>query len=183
MNSTSNMSYYNSDNEKHRVFISYYHEDDQTYREKFEDLFGHLFINTSVEDGDIDSDNSDDYIKRLIQEGYISSASVVVVLCGPNTWRRKHVDWEISAGLNKKVGGYSGLLGLLLPTHPDYENDEYYSNNIPARLADNLETDFGNIIDWTDDEETIKNKIQEAFDNRTNDELINNSREQMDDNI
>lgn len=164
---------------KHKVFISYYHKEDQSYRDQFEDLFGHLFINKSVEEGDIDSDNSDEYIKRLIQEDYISDASVVVVLCGPNTWKRKHVDWEISAGLSKKVGGYSGLLGIHLPTHPDYESDKYNQNNIPARLADNLKIDFAKIIDWTESDETIKKRIQEAFDNRTNNSLINNSREQM----
>ena len=175
--------FYKNDSEKHKVFISYYHKGNQKYRDEFERLFGHLFINKSVEEGDIDSDNSDEYIKHLIQEDYISDASVVVVLCGQNTWKRKHVDWEISAGLNKKVGGYSGLLGIHLPTHPDYKNDKYNSGNIPARLADNLKTKFAKIIDWTENEETMKKKIQEAFDDRANDELIDNSREQMDDNV
>src|SRR3989344_3650884 len=174
---------YKADSEKHKVFISYYHKGNQKYRDEFERLFGHLFINKSVEEGDIDSDNSDDYIKHLIQDDYISDASVVVVLCGQNTWKRKHVDWEISAGLNKKVGGYSGLLGIHLPTHSDYQKNEYHSNNIPARLADNLKTKFATIIDWTESEEIMKKKIQEAFDDRTKDDLIDNSREQMDENI
>jgi hypothetical protein len=34
----------------------------------------------SVQPGDIDTDNSDQYIKRLIQEDYIGDASVVMVL-------------------------------------------------------------------------------------------------------
>src|SRR3990167_3049598 len=63
--------FYKSDSEKHNVFISYYHKGNQKYRDEFETLFGHLFINKSVEDGDIDSDNSDEYIKHLIQEDYI----------------------------------------------------------------------------------------------------------------
>ena len=29
---------------KHKVFISFYHEDDEKYRKKFEKLFGDLFI-------------------------------------------------------------------------------------------------------------------------------------------
>jgi hypothetical protein len=65
---------------KHKVFISYYHDDDQSYKEKFEELFGDIFTNKSVSDGDIDDDLSADYIKRLIQEGYISDTSVLVVL-------------------------------------------------------------------------------------------------------
>lgn len=173
--------YYKSD--KHKVFISYYHKTNQEYRDKFEELFGDIFINKSVEDGDIDEDSSDEYIKRIIQEDYISDASVVVVLCGKKTWQRKHVDWEISAGLNKKVGGYSGLLGIHLPTHPDYKSDKYNSGNIPARLADNLKTKFARIIDWTEDPETIKKAIQIAFDGRDKEDLIDNSREQMEENI
>lgn len=105
-----------SDETKHKVFISYYHHDDQYFKHVFEGSFGHMFTNKSVEPGDIATDNSDEYIKRLIQEDYISDSSVVLVLVGRNTKSRKHVDWEISAGLNKKVNGYSGLVGILLPT-------------------------------------------------------------------
>ena len=50
------MNYYKNDSEKHNVFISYYHKGNQKYRDEFETLFGHLFINKSVEEGDIDSD-------------------------------------------------------------------------------------------------------------------------------
>lgn len=32
------------------------------------------------------------------------------------------MDWEISGALNYKVGDhYAGLLGIVLPNHPDYE--------------------------------------------------------------
>jgi len=169
--------------EKHKVFISFYHHEDQEYRDEFEKLFGHLFVNKSVEEGDIDEENSDEYIKRLIREEYISDASVILVLCGLNTWKRKHVDWEISAGLSGQAGGHSGLLGLHLPTHLDFERDKYNSDNIPARLADNIKTKFASIYDWTTNEESIKKWIQEAFDRRLKDELIDNSRPQLTDNI
>lgn len=172
-----------SDEEKHKVFISFYHKDDQKYRDKFEELFGHLFINKSVEDGDIDEKNSDEYIKRLIQEDYISDASVVLVLCGPNTWKRKHIDWEISAGLNKKCGSYSGLVALHLPTHPDYQEEKYNAKTLPPRLVDNLKTGFATIQDWTTDENKVCKMIQRAFDRRTEDDKIDNSREQYTDNI
>ncbi len=64
---------YKSDT-RHKVFISYYHKDDQHYRNRFEQLFGHIFINKSVELGDIDADLSTEYIKRLIQENYITDS-------------------------------------------------------------------------------------------------------------
>jgi len=169
-----------SETVKHKVFISYYHKDDEYYRNKFEDLFGDLFINKSVKPGDIDASNSTDYIKHLIQENYISDASVTIVLVGPKTYCRKHVDWEISATLNKKVGGYSGLLGLCLPTHPDYQKDNYTQSIVPARLVDNLKTKYANLYDWTESRDNIKKRVEIAFNNRVDiKDSIDNSRTQF----
>ena len=47
---------------KRKTFLSYYHREDQLYKKYFENLFGDLMVNKSVQDGDIDSDNSDGYI-------------------------------------------------------------------------------------------------------------------------
>jgi hypothetical protein len=54
--------YQNSKDSKHKVFVSYYHAEDQYYRDEFDKRFNHLFISKSVEPGDIDSDSSDEYI-------------------------------------------------------------------------------------------------------------------------
>ena len=54
---------------RHKTFVSYYHKADQAYRDAFEKVFGHLFIGKSVQPGDISTDVSADYIKRLILEG------------------------------------------------------------------------------------------------------------------
>lgn len=166
--------------EKHKVFISYYHKEDQGYKEDFETLFGDIFINKSVGDGDIDDDLSADYIKRLIQKGYLTDTSVLVVLVGENTYKRKHVDWEISAALSKKVGGYSGLVGLCLPTHPNYGNDKYSPDIVPPRLVDNLKSGYAKFCDWTTSEETIQEIIEDAFNARIDrKDKIDNSREQF----
>ncbi|MDH7552614.1 MAG: TIR domain-containing protein [Spirochaetota bacterium] len=143
-------------------------------------MFGHLFISKSVEPGDIDTDVSTEYIKRLIQQNYIKDTSVLVVLVGLKTWGRKHVDWEISAALNKKVGGYSVLLGLCLPTHPDYGKDKYNPDIVPPRLVDNLKSGNAKFYDWTEDEFKIKKWIEEAFQVRIDKvDKIDNSREQF----
>ena len=168
-------------NQKHKVFISYFHgnkecEGDEQYRIKFEKLFENLFINKSVQKGDIDADNSNEYIKRLIQSHYIEDSSVLVVLVGSYTWSRKHVDWEISAALNKKVGGYSGLLGIFLPNHPDYGKYKYNADIIPPRLVDNLKTGYAALYDWTEEMSKIKKWVDDAFQNRiSKSNLINNS--------
>lgn len=161
---------------KHKLFISYYHKDDEYYRNKFEDLFGDLFINKSVHLGDINENVSDEYIKRLIREDFISDSSIVVVLIGPKTRCRKHVDWEISAGLYNKAG----LIGIILPNHKDYNTGHYTSNSIPQRLNDNLESTFASIYNWNEDRQRMVNRINRAFENKNkNSDKIRNSRIQM----
>lgn len=165
---------------KHKVFVSYYHKEDEVYRSEFERLYGNLFINKSVGEDDIDADNSDEYIKRLIQEEYITDVSVLVVLVGANTSRRMHVDWEISAALNKKVGGYSGLVGFCLPTNSDYTRNKYDLSITPGRLADNIVSGYAHYYNWTEDASVMKQRIQKAFDARISlSNKINNSRIQM----
>lgn len=166
---------------KRKTFISYYHSDDQKYKEQFKNLFGDLTTHKSVEDGDIDSESSDNYIKQLIQNGYLADTTVLVILIGPNTKHRKHIDWEISGALNIKVGDKcSGILGLKLPNHPDFGNDNYISTNLPARLSDNLKTGFAIIKDWTPNRIKMQEYIEEAFNRRaTHYDKRDNSRIQM----
>lgn len=61
---------------RHRVFLSFYHKDEY-YREQFEELFEDICISTCVHPGDIDPDNSDEYIKRVIREINICQSSIV----------------------------------------------------------------------------------------------------------
>src|SRR2546426_3884279 len=68
---------------------------------------------------------AEDGIRDYKVTGVQTCALPILVLVGPKTKCRKHVDWEISAGLNKKVGGYSGLLGVLLPGFPLLPVDQY----------------------------------------------------------
>jgi hypothetical protein len=165
---------------RHKVFISYYHKDDDGWRQEFENKFAKIFINKSVQKGDIDTDVSTEYIKRLIQKDYITDTSVLVVLIGPNTWGRKHVDWEISAAISKKIGGYSGLLGIILPTHQNYTTDSYTPDIVPTRLADNQKSGYAKIYNWTEDANKMKARIQDAFDARmARNNLIDNTREQF----
>jgi len=166
---------------KRKTFISYYHYDDQYYKEKFIKLFGDLIVNKSVEDGDIDGDNSDTYIKQLIQKGHLEDTTVLIVLVGAKTKCRKHVDWEISGALNLKVGDhYSGLVGILLPSHPDYGKKEVQLNNLPKRLADNVKSDYAQIHDWTTSEKSMQSIINNTFYRRkSNSDDRVNSRAQM----
>jgi len=152
---------------KRKTFISYYHNDDNEYKKKFLNLTSDLIVSKSVEDGDISSDVSDEYVKQLIQKGYLYDTTVLVVLIGAKTKCRKHVDWEISGALNRKVGNsYAGLLDLLLPSHPDYGRGKCTYDLIPARLADNFKSGYAVIRDYTTDRKKLQEYIELAYKNR-----------------
>lgn len=165
---------------KRKTFQSYYHYDDQECKEKFTNLFSDLITEKSVNDGDIDPDNSDEYAKKIIQKNHLEETTVLVVLIGPNTKHRKHVDWEISGALNIKVGErYSGILGLLLPTHPDYGKDYIQFANLPERLAKNFESGYAVVANWTNDRIKMQKLIEDAFSRRSEPDKIRNGLIQM----
>lgn len=152
---------------KRKSFISYYHKDNQRDKDNFKNLTTDLIVNKSVEDGDIKSDLSDEYIKQLIQKGYLNDTTVLILLIGPKTKCRKHIDWEISGALNLKVGdAYAGLLGLRLPSHPDYGKNKFTSSAYPPRLVDNYQSGYAIVRDYTTDRKKIQEYLELAFANR-----------------
>lgn len=169
---------------KHKVFISFYHQDDQYYKNYIDKYLSENIINKSVMPGEYDSDNSDEYIKRLIREDKVSDSSVVVVLVGPNTKKRKHVDWEIYAGLSSSINGNSGLVAIFLPEMLKAKDGGYYYNDMPARLADNIRSGYADCYDWNDAIIRFDSIIETAFNNRIlRRDKIDNSRKQKQDNL
>lgn len=162
---------------KRNVFISYYHNDDQEKRQEFDNLFGDLIINQSVMLDEINGETSDDYIHSLINQGYMKDTTVLTVLLGPKTKCRKHVDWEIGGALNLKVGDrYAGLLGIRLPSHPDFgRGNNYNPDYYPIRLAKNLSSGYAVLADWTEDRRAMQDLIEIAFLNRRQSEKIQNA--------
>ena len=159
--------------DRHKVFISYHHNRDQRYKDKFLKLFGEhgadIFVDESVDTGDIDDNLSTETIRQKIRDEYISDATVIIVLIGKKTWRRKHVDWEISSGIRKtKKNSRCGLLGIYLPTHPDYKKRHRNPYTIPPRLYDNLEDEpkYADLYDWSKNPSTVSKWIHIAFEKR-----------------
>ena len=157
-------------NQRHKCFISYHHENDQCFKEKFVSLFDDkldLFIDKSVRDGEINDDSSADYIMQQIRDNYLSDSSVTIVLIGTETWKRKFVDWEISASIRKTQNSpRSGLIGIILPTHPDFGKTNYTANLIPPRLYDNAINGFAEIYNWSENPDKIRTWINEAFERK-----------------
>ena len=188
--------YYGSDIPKHKVFLSFHHQDD-CYRQQFERQFSNefdpVFVNRSVQDGDIDPNYKTDAIRREIRENYISDSSVTIVLIGQNTWQRKHVDWEIGYSLTtSNLNTRSGLIGILLPSYSPCYESYFYLNcaqkrtennsriytpcNIPPRLYDNIQSGYAKIYPYPTSSHELKKWIHEAFQRRGNG-LHRNSRD------
>ena len=148
------------------------------WKERFEHLFSsqvNSFISKAVGEGDIGDGIQTDTIREKIRDEFIADATVTVVLIGPKTWSRKHVDWEIGSSIrDTKKNPRCGLLGIFLPTYPlNFDSsrgkwifDEY---TIPPRLYDNWKytnNRFANLYQWSEDTAEIQNWIHEAFLNR-----------------
>ena len=167
---------------RHKVFVSYHHED-QWYKDRFAQMMDGDIVDKSVEDGDIDDTNlKTETIRQKIRDDFIADATVAVVLVGPCTWQRKHVDWEIGSSLrNTKRNSRCGLLGILLPNHPNYGDRSYNPRLIPPRLADNCKGDdrYACIYDWSGQTADIRRWIHQAFLRRKRQPDPDHSREQF----
>ncbi|MDE3000751.1 MAG: TIR domain-containing protein [Gemmatimonadota bacterium] len=156
---------------RHKIFISFHH-DDQEYKDLFVRMMGDDIVDRSVEEGDINDRNiKTETIRQYIRDDFIADATVTVVLIGPCTWQRKHVDWEIGSSLRKtNKNSRCGLIGILLPNHPDFGTKKYRPRLIPPRLADNSsgEDRYARIYDWPGQQDThnIRQWIHRAFERR-----------------
>ena len=158
---------------RHKVFISH-HDADREYKKRFIQIMGGLIVDTSVDEDDIDdTDLVAETVRREIRDGYIRQASVTIVLIGPCTWQRMHVDSEIHSSIrHTDFNQRCGLLGLWLPEHRDYDVDEYNERLMPARLADNIEGDdsYARLYYWPRKRarrrETVRQWIDDAFKRR-----------------
>ena len=155
-----------------KVFISYHHQNDQFYKEKLleindscRQLYGNpIFIDKSVDTGDISEDLSDENIRQKIRDEYLQDSTVTILLVGTETRYRKHIDWEIYSSMyDGKVNKKSGILVVNLPETANYycitaghgeqsiypeipywtsfkTRKEYEDNypNMPERIIDNL---------------------------------------------
>ena len=176
-------------NRRHNVFISH-HDADRNYKRRFVQMMGDLIVNKSVDEDDIDDSNlATETVRQEIREVFIRQASVTIVLIGPCTWQRMHVDWEINASIREtEFSRRCGLLGIWLPNHPDYQRDRYNQRLVPARVFDNAGGDdpYALLHDWPEQRsgrrDTVFEWIDEAF-NRRRGTPPNSSRPLLEGNI
>ena len=182
----------------HKVFISYHHENDQWYKDYLVRV-GYqysIFIDRSVDTGDIPDHLSDQDIREIIRDEYLQDSTVTIVLVGTETRRRKHVDWEIYSSMyDGRVNKKSGILVIMLPPtdygpihvahgqsekalYPDvtswvsFESRAEYEHRypyMPDRLIDNLLKPEAiiSVIPWSRiNEVTLEYLVEVAFRDR-----------------
>lgn len=112
---------------RHSVFISYYHHDDQRYKDyliKMQEFnietmqMQSIFEDFSVHEKEIDDAGlSSEQIRCIIRDEYIKDATVLILLCGANTKKRKHIDWELHAAMyDSPANRQMGIIVINLPT-------------------------------------------------------------------
>jgi len=102
----------------HRIFISYHHHGDQAYKDSLlrMNLDTPVFVDGSVDTGDISDDLPSESIRIKIRDEYLRESSVTILLVGLQTKRRKHVDWEVfSSMIDGKKNKRSGIIVITLP--------------------------------------------------------------------
>ena len=182
----------------HKVFISYHHSNDQWYKNELVKLGERVFVDRSVDTGDIPDEWTDEQIRQEIRDSYLRDSTVTIVLVGTETKQRKHIDWEIYSSMydgavNKRSGivvinlpgvseNYHAAYGdrekeLLYPettswmyinTRAEYEHRYPY---MPDRIIDNL-LKAGvtmSVAPWNKiNDSTLEFLIESAFGNRSN---------------
>ncbi|MCM1295568.1 MAG: TIR domain-containing protein [Muribaculaceae bacterium] len=131
---------------RHKVFISYYHKEDQIYKDKLINMKEYqldwqlqsIFEDCSVRQNDInDAGLNSEQIRCIIRDEYIKDATVLILLCGKNTRHRKHVDWEIHAAMyDSEKNRQMGIIVINLPTISQPVRAS--SNDEKPLLADNV---------------------------------------------
>ena len=172
---------------RHKVFISYYHEDQeevekfvQTF-DKERKVFLSRAVGTSMDPTIIDSEDTD-YVMRRIRELYLLDTTITCVMIGKCTWARRYVDWELQSSLRSgETVTPNGLLGIVLPSAGKR------NLRFPPRFAVNIIRDedkndlgYARAKWYPTRKDTLSNWLEDAFQARTKRvKLIKNSRERF----
>ncbi len=159
------------------VFISTPTEADAPFVARLEGLLAGRFGTRRIGQAawrDLERDGPCAELRRRIREEHQLGCMAVVVLIGADTWRLRRTDWEISAAIRiRDDEPHKALLGLLLPTHPDFGRPSYDLGRIPPRLYENVVATYARLADWTDDPELLAGLLEDAETRAVNELPVN----------
>lgn len=186
---------------RHKVFISYHHANDQWAKDRLIELNEQydIFIDCSVETGDIPDTWDDQHIRTEIRNNYLRDSTVTILLVGVETRNRKHIDWELySSMFDGLVNKKSGIVVIMLPStgctysHTSHAGEKEYvfPKNahwekmktrtdfercfpcMPNRIIDNLLSDTARISVANWDELNVS-QLSVLIDNAAKDRSVN----------
>jgi hypothetical protein len=100
-----------------------------------------IFIDGSVNTGDISDDLSDEAIRNKIRDEYLKDTTITILLVGLETKKRKHIDWELYSSMHDgTVNKKSGIIVVVLPS----ADKGYYTASQPSEK----ETLYSDINSW-----------------------------------
>lgn len=159
------------------VFISTPTDADAPFVARLEGLLAGRFGTRRIEHSawrGLERDGPCAELRRRIREEHQRECMAVIVLIGADTWRSRRTDWEISAAIRLRDDEpHKALLGLLLPTHPDFGRPSYDLGRIPPRLYENIVATYARLADWTDDPEVLVGLIEDAETRAVNELPVN----------
>jgi len=165
---------------KRKVFISYCHSDQQEaewFVWNWRNVFTHRALGMSFTNDIVNSDNAA-YVMSRIRSEYLGDSSVTVVLMGNCTHSRRFIDWEIKASLQCGTGTPNGLVAFLLPSAHNRPGRLY--PHLPTRFAPNYRyndnTSYARYWFMPDNENSMRQCIETAFESRTNKTLVDDIR-------
>jgi hypothetical protein len=128
---------------KRRLFVSYDHRRDGPRYDRLRLLFGSgfEFVRDNSLERELGSEDAAAHIALLSREA-MAGCHCALVLCGPETHRRKFVDWEIMAALGK------GLALVAVPL-PDCPKDAAGGLILPERFQRNFDSGYAVLCPWS----------------------------------
>ena len=155
-----------------------------------------VFIDGSVDMGEIPEDWDDQKIREYIRDEHLKDTTVTVLLVGTETKKRKHIDWELYSSMyDGTVNKKSGIIVILLPSvkseyytcaysgektfYPETtqwvsvdSREEYHRRYpyLPERIIDNLlePNAFISVINWDKlTPDILRQMIDNAYNGRT----------------
>lgn len=137
------------------IFLSYVRED-KSWAEQLTSLLAGVGI--AVTEPMTSGESWEDWV-----ESNARTATHTLVLIGAQTRWSRHVDHEIEVSTeSRETGPGAALIGVILPTHEDFDRPYYDPENVPLRLHDLIQTEYAMVRKWSDKPDEIRQWLEET---------------------
>jgi hypothetical protein len=124
-----------------KIFISYVRNDSEKYINKIKKKLIDMQFDPITEMVNLAKKYDDQGIRTIIRDKYMKDCDYVLVLLSENSWKRKHIDWEISAALrDSEFNPRKAVVTVFMPSY----GEMFIRNNskTPQRLIGNIKRGY-----------------------------------------